>query len=66
MSEKSQMNFDDCGAEADDLRTFKRDSRTLDAAELLSKYPEIDAEFIKHVEEFVEQYRPALEALAKR
>ncbi len=32
----------------------------------MAKYPEIDEEFVRHVEEFVERYRPALENLAKR
>lgn len=50
----------------DDLHEFERDLRMLDTAELLVKHPEIDEEFIKHVDEFVERYRPALEALAKR
>lgn len=37
---------------------------------VISPVPEesddIDLEFARHVEEFIEQYRPALEALARR
>lgn len=34
--------------------------------EIQARCPAIDDEFVRHMEEFVERYRPALEALAKR
>lgn len=70
MSTKLPENFDDSGVsvEARDrlTRAFEHDLRTLETAELLAKYPEIDEEFVRHVDEFIELYRPALGALAKR
>lgn len=46
MSEKSLMDCDDYGTRSDDPHAFERDLGTLNAVELLTKYPEIDEEFI--------------------
>jgi hypothetical protein len=54
-------------ARTKELLAFEAYLRTNpDIKDIQARYPQIDDEFVRHVEEFVERYRPALEELAKR
>lgn len=69
MSEKSLANCNDSGnvRNAAEYRKFEEFMRTNpDADEIQARYPTIDAEFLRQVDEFIERYRPALEELAQR
>jgi len=43
-----------------------RERKRIIIAPAATTLPGVDAEFARQVKEFIEQYRPALEALAKR
>lgn len=43
-----------------------KERRRLIITPVATTLPGVDAEFARQVKEFIEQYRPALEALAKR
>lgn len=69
MPRKSQVNYNDSGgvSNAAYVRAFHDFLRTNpSASEIQARYPDINAEFIRRVDEFSEHYRPALEELARR